>query len=157
VSLPCRTRKPLNLPARAFNADGLAVLMLTGGRYGGDWAMGFAPMDAPGDICGELRTEAGDRKGVLLSDPGYPGRAAETAFIWLLAQAREHGWRLVAWECMNSVYSPPEAAYFVAARAIVANESFTPAEGVTYADEQTLDAAMGYVPVPGTGDSESGD
>lgn len=146
MPLPCHTRKPLKIPASAFNDDGLAVLMLTGGRYGGDWVMGLTPMDTPGDICGELSTEAGDRKSVLLSDPAYPDRATETAFIWLLTQAKEYGCRLVAWESMNHQYKPPEALYFVAARAIVANEAFVPAEGATYADEMTLDAAMGYTP-----------
>lgn len=144
MPLPIADAQPLDIPAGAFNDDGLAVIMIPGGRYGGDWSINFM---GPADVkCGSLFTSVDERrKRALQSDPGYPDRAIETAFIWLVGQAREHGWRVVAWECFNSRYGEDERPFFCLARAIVASEKFTPAPGVTYADEQTLDAAMGYV------------
>jgi hypothetical protein len=144
MPLPYDTTTDLQIPAGAFNNDGLAVLLLQGGRYGGDWTV-VASGGPERDTWGEFCTSIDDRrKRALLTDPGYPDRAAETAFIWLMDQAKRQGLRVVGWECMNSHYGPGEAPYFCAAQAIVANESFVPAEGVIYADGQTLDAVMGY-------------
>lgn len=144
MPLPVSRQDPLDIPGSAFNADGLAVIMVPGGRYGGDWSVSFrGPADAE---YGSLFTSVDDRrKQALESDPGYPDRAIETAFIWLAGQAREHGWRVVGWECFNSQYGEAERPYFCLARAIVASEKFTPAPGVTYADEAGLDVAL----VPG--------
>jgi len=142
MPLPYETRKPLNLPATSFSGDGLAVLQVQGGRYGGDWVISVTDGQ---DSFGELEAHAPPgRKAELMRDPGYPDRAIETAFIWLLAQAQERGWRVVYWECLNGQYGPREVAYFCTARVIIANERFAPQPGVKYADEQTLDAVMGY-------------
>ena len=143
MQLPVSGAEPLSIPESAFNDNGLAVIMVPGGRYGGDWSVNFmGPDDAK---LGSIFTSVDERsKQALLSDPGYPDRAIETAFIWLTGQAREHGWRVVSWECFNSQYAEAERPFFCLARAIVASETFTPAPGVTYADEMTLDEVMGY-------------
>jgi hypothetical protein len=143
MPLPVASAEALSIPETAFNADGLAVLAIPGGRYGGDWSISFMA----GDVnCGSLSTSVDDRrKRELQSDPGYPDRAIETAFIWLIGQTREQGLRVVGWECFNSRYAEAERQFFCLARAIVAGKAFIPAPGVTYADEMTLDAAMGYV------------
>ena len=143
MPLPVASAEALDIPESAFDGNGLAVLMIPGGRYGGDWTVSVMA----GDInCGSLSTTAPERsKRELLSDPGYPDRAIETAFIWLISETRKQSLRVVSWECLNSQHSPAECPYFCLARAIVASEAFTPAPGVTYADEQTLDAVMGYV------------
>ena len=142
MPLPVASAEALDIPESAFDGNGLAVLMIPGGRYGGDWTVSVMA----GDInCGSLSTTAPERsKRELLSDPGYPDRAIETAFIWLISETRKQSLRVVSWECLNSQHSPAECPYFCLARAIVASETFTPAPGVTYADEMTLDEVMGY-------------
>jgi hypothetical protein len=134
MALPIADATPLNIPGTAFNDDGLAVLAIPGGRYGGDWSIGVMA----GDVnCGKIFTSVEDhRKQALQHDPGYPDLAIETAFTWLAGQAREHGWRLVSWESFNNRYGPGERPYFCLAQAIVANETFTPKPGVTYADNR---------------------
>ena len=156
MPLPVASAEPLNIPEAAFDANGLAVLMIPGGRYGGDWSITFS---GPGHVnCGTLLTAVDERrKQELLTDPGYPDRAIETAFTWLAGETRKQGLRVVGFECLNSQHSPAERPYFCLARAIVASKAFIPEPGVTYADEKTLDAAMGYVPaLEGLETKESG-
>jgi len=144
MPLPISSSEDLHIPDSQFNEHGLAVLMIPGGRYGGDWSISFVgPDDAK---IGSIFTSAPERsKQELQSDRAYPDRAIETAFIWLVGQAREQAMRVVAWECFNSQYAEAERPYFCLARAIVASKAFIPAPGATYADEMTLDEAMGYV------------
>ena len=136
MPLPIVSAEALSIPPSAFNSDGLAVLMVPGGRYGGDWDVSFiGPDDAE---LGSISTAApAGSKQALQSDPGYPDRAIETAFAWLVGQAREQGLRVVGWENFNAQYAAAERPYFCLARAVVASRAFVPAPGVTYADEQT--------------------
>jgi hypothetical protein len=144
VPLPVSSSEPLSIPATEFNEHGLAVIFLSGGRYGGDWAFN-ATVPGGDRSLGEFETSVDDRrKQALQNDPGYPDRAIETAFIWLTGEVRKHGWRVVGFECLNDQYGPAERPYFCLARAIVADSTFKPSPGVTYADEMTLDAVMGY-------------
>lgn len=146
MPLPISSSEDLSIPDSQFNEHGLAVIMLSGGRYGGDWVIG-ASASADGGVLGvlgELRTEAGSSKATLERDPRYPYLAIETAFIWLVGEAHRHGWRVVGFECLNDQYGEAERPYFCLARAVVASEKFEPAPAATYADEMTLDAVMGY-------------
>lgn len=147
MPLPVSSSEPLSIPAAEFNEHGLAVIMLSGGRYGGDWAIG-ASTNADGEKLGELRTEAGSSRRELEHDPRYPYLAIETAFAWLTGEVQRHGWRVVAFDCLNDQYGEAERPYFCLAQAIVASGQFKPSPGVTYADEMTLDAVMGYGTVP---------
>ena len=143
MPLQVRSAEVLDIPETAFNEHGLAVLMLPGGRYGGDWSISYMAGDAK---CGSLFTSVDDRrKRELEKDPGYPDRAIETEFIWLTGAAQEQGLRVVGFECLNSQYGEAERPFFCLARVVVASKAFVPSPGVTYADEQTLDAVMGYV------------
>jgi len=145
MPLPISSSEDLSIPAAEFNEHGLAVIMLSGGRYGGDWVIGASASADGGElgVLGEVRTSVDDRrKRALENDPGYPDRAIETAFIWLMGEAPKHGWRVVGFECLNDQYGPAERPYFCLARAIIASERFEPAPGVTYSDEMTLDAVM---------------
>jgi hypothetical protein len=148
MPLPIAASEDLAVPASMFNGDGLAVLILQGGRYGGDWVIRPVAADGAGSPAGEFTTSAGSERTMqaLLTDPRYPDRAIETAFIWLTGEAKRQGLRVVAFECLNSQYGAGERPYFCAARAVIAGRSFKPAAGVMYDDEQTLDAVMGYVP-----------
>jgi hypothetical protein len=141
VPLPVSSSNPLAVPADQFNADGLAVVFLSGGRYGGDWIVA-ASTGADGPRLGAFTTEAGAALAQLKDDPAYPDRAIETAFIWLRGQSARLGWRVVGFECLNNQHGPRERPYFALARAVIANEAFTPAPGVIYADAMTLDEVM---------------
>jgi hypothetical protein len=143
MPLPVGSSEPLSIPATEFNEHGLAVIMLSGGRYGGDWVIG-ASVSADGPVLGEIRTEAGSSRPTLEPDPRYPYLAIETAFAWLRGEAGRLGLRVVGFECLNDQYGPAERPYFCLAQAIVASGEFIPAPGAVYADEMTLDAVMGY-------------
>lgn len=142
MPLPVSSNEDLSIPASEFNEHGLAVIMLSGGWYGGDWVIGASAEDA--GRLGGFETDAGSSKPELQRDPRYPYLAIETAFIWLMGEAPKHGWRVVGFECFNDRYGEAERPYFCLARAVVASEQFRPSPGVTYADEMTLEAVMGY-------------
>lgn len=142
MPLPIASSDDLHIPEAMYNGDGLAVLIMQGGRYGGDWVIQPVNPDGPDQPAGEFRTSVDDRsRQHLQGDPGYPDRAIETAFIWLIGETIRQGLRVVMFECLNSEIGEAERPYFCAARAVIASQSFEPAPGVTYADEQTLDAA----------------
>ena len=142
MPLPISSSEDLSIPATEFNEHGLAVIMLSGGRYGGDWMIGAGAEDA--GKLGELGTDAGPSRAELERDPRYPYLAIETAFAWLRGEADRLGLRVVAFDCLNDRYGEAERPYFCLARAVVANASFAPRAGIAYADEMTLDAVMGY-------------
>jgi hypothetical protein len=143
MPLSIASSEDLHISVSHFNEHGLAVLMLAGGRYGGDWTVRANSRD---NTVGEFRTAVDDRrKQALLKDSGYPDRAIESAFIWLMEQAKRQDLRVVSFENLNGKYAEAERPFFCLAQAVVANEIFKPAPGVTYADEMTLDAVMGYV------------
>jgi hypothetical protein len=143
MPLPVSSSEPLSIPDSEFNEHGLAVIMLSGGRYGGDWVIG-ASTNEVSEVLGEVRTEAGASRRELERDPRYPYLAIESAFAWLRGEARKRGWRVVGFECFNDQYREEDRPYFCLARALVANASFVPRPGIAYADEMTLDAVMGY-------------
>jgi hypothetical protein len=147
VPLPVSSSNPLAVPADQFNADGLAVVFLSGGRYDGDWIVA-ASTAADGPQLGGFTTEAGAALTELKNDPAYPDRAIETAFIWLHSQSARLGWRVVGFECLNDQYEPGERPYFALARAVIASGAFTPAPGVIYADAMTLDEVMAGMATP---------
>lgn len=143
MPLPMSSSEDLQISESEFDANGLAVIMLAGGRYGGDWVV-RASTSADGEALGEFRTASGSSKAELQRDPAYPYLAVETAFIWLMGQAPKREWRVVHFECLNHRYDKAERPFFCLAQAIIANRAFTPAPGVTYADQLSLDAVMGY-------------
>ena len=143
MPLPVSSSENLSIPPDQFNADGLAVIFLSGARYGGDWTV-TTSVSADGPVLGGFNTGAGASRPALKGDPRYPYLAIETAFIWLRGETARLGWRVVGFECLNDQYGERERPYFCLARAIIAGERFTPAPGVAYADERTLDAVMGY-------------
>ena len=126
-------REDLALDDTAFNDDGLAALLVSGSRYGGDWQMA-ASTCAGNSPCGSFWTA---RPGsVSPDDPGYPDHAVAAAFAWLAGQARDRGWRVLLWENLNDAYAPAERPYFTLARAVLGSERFVPQPGVQYADEE---------------------
>ena len=123
----------LELDDTAFNDDGLAGLLVSGSRRGGDWQMAAASA-AGNSPCGSFWTA---RPGsVSPDDPGYPDHAVAAAYAWLAGQARDRGWRVLLWENLNDAYRPAERPYFALARAVLGSERFVPLPGVQYADEE---------------------
>lgn len=110
MPLPVSSTEPLSIPAGQFNEHGLAVIFLSGGRYGGDWVISVSASADGGElgVLGEVRTEAGSARPALEPDPSYPYLAIETAFAWLRGEAEEKGWRVVGFECLNDRYGPGE-------------------------------------------------
>ena len=132
MTLTAIPEEDLTLADTAFNDDGLAVLFVSGGRYGGDWKM-TASLSAGGGSCGSFWTA---RPGPVSEDnPQYPDMAVTAAFSWLAAQARAREWRVLSWENLNSKYGPAERPYFALARAVLGSKRFTPLPGALYADE----------------------
>ena len=126
-------REDLALDDTAFNDDGLAALLVSGSRYGGDWQMAASAGNGNGS-CGSFWTA---RPGsVSPDDPQYPDMAVTAAYAWLAGQARDRGWRVLLWENLNGAYSPAERPRLALARAIIGSERFVPLPGVQYADEE---------------------
>jgi hypothetical protein len=84
VPLPVSSSNPLAVPADQFNADGLAVVFLSGGRYDGDWIVA-ASTAADGPQLGGFTTEAGAALTELKNDPAYP-RPGDRDRVHLAAQ-----------------------------------------------------------------------
>lgn len=140
MPLEYETTKPLTI--NSYNENGLAVLAVQGGRYGGTWAISAVPVGGA-QPAGEIRTFLDqERHPDLTNDPRYPNLAIESAFIWLRDQTANQGLRLVYFECLNHRHSAGEAPYFCAAQAVIAGPAFRPQPGVEYADTWTLDHAM---------------
>lgn len=134
MPLPYEVHEALQVSTSSFNDDGLAVLMVHGGRYGGDWEIN-ARLSSD-DPSREPRGSIGTSRGrTSTKDERYPDLALDSAFVWLNDEAKKRGWRLVHWESLNDNFPSDQKPYFVLARALLANERFVPAEGVIYADE----------------------
>jgi hypothetical protein len=143
------TITPLEIPNAAFNADGLAVLLLRGTRETGTWVI---QAGAGGEVgLGQLQTFIPEQGG-FLDDPHYPDLAVETAFVWLNEQARRQGWRVVSWECLNAYYDPEQRPFYCAARAVVVNRTFIPVQ-----NEQTLETLELIMGGPASTTSGAGD
>lgn len=140
MPLPFTQETALSVPDDVFNQDGLAVATVRGGRYSGHWNLSIA---APESVAGGIFTSS-PRAHFLATDPFYPTLALETVFIWLRQETVRLGLRLIHFESLNDRYGPQERPFFCAARVIFASHTFVPWPGATYADEVTLDEAMGY-------------
>ena len=133
MPLPYTVTEPLNVPTAAFNSDGIAVLRVGGGRYGGDWVIDA--LDGGQAVWGSIETCYDLGRDDLTKDARYPDLALDSAFVWLNGEAKKRGWRLIFWESLNSGIPQDEKPYFTVARAMLASEHFVPMDGVTYADE----------------------
>lgn len=110
MPLAYEVRKTLNIPQTAFGDD-IAVVLVTGGRYGGSWVLRAFPMQdgKPGDAVGEIMTDPDER----------PSMAVDTALIWVNDACVKAGWNLAAHQDRNYEYAPEEAPYFAAALFVI--------------------------------------
>jgi hypothetical protein len=113
TSLGYKVTTRLNIPADAFD-NGMAVLLVTGGSYGGAWVMNALPVDADGvrnRPCGSIETDPAERQ---------PGRALTAVRAWLEDYCEGTPFSLLHFESMNHTYGPDEAPFFSSAKAIIA-------------------------------------
>jgi hypothetical protein len=103
--------EPLVIPDDAYNADGIAAIIVTGGRYGGCWSLSALPAGGPqqGQPVGEIFTEKDER----------PSMAVDTAVVWVNEACVLAGVKLAHFESLNYKYGPDEAPYFASAMFLV--------------------------------------
>lgn len=104
---------PLSIPADCFSPQGLAVLLVTGGSYGGCWVMNALPIDMnnePGDPCGTIETA---------DAPRQPDRALSAARAWFEDYCTNTPFMLVRFQSINQRYGPDEAPFFSSAQVAV--------------------------------------
>lgn len=106
---------PLDIPASCFSDQGVAVLLVTGGSYGGQWVLNALAMNLDGSVsdqpCGSIMTGEAPRN---------PERALTAARAWCEAYCEGTPFSLAVFESLNHTYSPGEAPFFASARVAVA-------------------------------------
>jgi hypothetical protein len=109
------TEQPLDLPATAYNDNGIAVVVLAGSRYAGEWKVN-ACIGAGDDatVIGSLGTGK-----TTVTD------AVVTASLaWIAGECERLGLKVVHTENDNHRYGPAERPYFTCARALVVDKDW---------------------------------
>jgi hypothetical protein len=106
---------PLAIPASCFSDKGIAVLLVTGGSYGGQWVLNALPMNMDGTVsdqpCGTITTAEAPRD---------PERALTAARAWFEAHCEGTPFALIDLKSLNHMYGPNEAPFMASGQAIVA-------------------------------------
>lgn len=101
------TTQPINLPDDVYNADGVAVLIAQGARYGGHWVItlidGSHPPVADEPILGEIETVPHDS----------PDMAFDTTLVWVNDYAARTGVKLAHAENLSGQYPPDQRPFFM--------------------------------------------
>ncbi len=106
------TREPLVIPDEGWNDDGQLLLLVQGGRYGGQWLMSAAPLDlehGPGDEVGAIWTALDYR----------PAMAVDTAVVWVNDACARAGHSVLAVMNLNHLYDADSAPYFAAVQFVI--------------------------------------
>ena len=109
MPLAYSVRRPLDIPAEAYNRDDIATIVVTGGSYGGRWilnALSTHEGSDPTKSLGEIET---------VEAPDQPDQAVDTAVVWVNDFCVKNGVKLAHFENKNSEYGPDEAPFFAAA------------------------------------------
>ncbi|HWU05566.1 MAG TPA: hypothetical protein VN520_04045 [Streptomyces sp.] len=136
--------KPLTVPDHEFNENHIAVLLVIGNRYGGQWEINLlSQREHPTEAAalGTIETFYDHQREDLTDSPRYTQLGLDTALIWLLAEAKERNWRLLVWESVNDQVPEDARKFTIGARVALGGEQFVPAPGATYADEILTGAA----------------
>ncbi len=112
VSLDYAVTRELDLPDAAYNADGIATLVLTGASYGGMWMMSAIVLgdDEP---SGSIETAEAPRR---------PDLALDAAEDWVGRECARLGVALRLCVSKNDQYGPDEAPFFSTGLALVDRE-----------------------------------
>lgn len=130
--------EPLTVPVNEFNENHIAVLLVVGNRYGGQWKIDvLSQRERSGEAAALGTIEAfHDHQRVNLTDsPRYPQLGLDTALIWLLTEAKDKGWRLLTWEDVSDQVPEDARKFTIGARVALGSDQFVPAPAAVYADE----------------------
>lgn len=128
----------LTIPAAEFNENHIAVLLVVGNRYGGQWKINLlSQREHPNEAValGTIETFYDHQRDDLTDSPRYPQLGLDTALIWLLAETKEKGWRLLTWKDVNDQVPEDAKKFTIGAQVLLGSDQFVPAPGVEYADE----------------------
>lgn len=110
------TDTPLTVPAHAFNADGVASLILTGASYGGGyWTINAC--HGPGDnptIIGTVET----------NQTTDPEEAAAAALAWVKDECAHVGLKVAHYVNHSDRYGPAERPYFTTAQVLIVDKDW---------------------------------
>ncbi|MEU7031868.1 hypothetical protein AB0A60_34875 [Streptomyces sp. NPDC046275] len=130
--------EPLTIPAAEFNENHIAVLLVVGNRYGGQWKIDLlSQREHPNEAValGTIETFYDHQRDDLTDSPRYPQLGLDTALVWLLAETKEKGWRLLIWEDMSDQVPEEARRFTIGARVALGGDQFVPAPAAVYADE----------------------
>ncbi|WP_274036671.1 hypothetical protein [Streptomyces sp. MMBL 11-1] len=130
--------EPLRVPDAEFDENHIAVLLVVGNRYGGQWKVDvLSQRERPGEVAvlGTIEAFHDHQRDDLTDSPRYPQLGLDTALIWLLAEAKEKGWRLLSWENVSDQVPEDARKFTIGARVALGGDQFVPAPAVVYADE----------------------
>ncbi|MFF3730847.1 hypothetical protein ACFYXM_11125 [Streptomyces sp. NPDC002476] len=136
--------KPLTVPDSEFNENHIAVLLVIGNCYGGQWTINLlSQREHPDEATplGTIETFYDHQREDLTDSPRYAQLGLDTALVWLLAEAKRRNWRLLVWESVNDQVPEDARKFTIGARVALGGEQFVPAPGAKYADEVLTGAA----------------
>ena len=109
MTLDYETVQDLAIPDTAYNADGIATLVLTGGSYGGMWVMNAIVLGEE-EPSGSIETAEAPRR---------PDLALDAAEDWVGRECARLGVALRLCVSKNDQYGPGEAPFFTTGLALV--------------------------------------
>lgn len=109
MPLAYETRRSLTFPDRIFSADDIAVIVVTGARYGGQWSLSALVVQEGGPSDDSKLGE------IFTAENPDPQQAVDTAYVWVNDACVSGDVKLAHFENKNSTYGPDEAPYFASA------------------------------------------
>jgi hypothetical protein len=106
MTLDYQVTEPLTIPDAAFSANDIATLVVTGGSYGGMWALNAISTHTSPDqatAIGSIQTD---------DAPQRPDLAVEAAEAWMREECERLGFKLAHVANQNHVYPPDQAPFF---------------------------------------------
>lgn len=109
------TDQPLaQLPTARFNEDGIAVLILTGSRYGGEWSLGLLGPDDQDNPIASVRTDKTEDPDVALL----------AGIAWVREQAATIGLKVAHAASQNHRYPADQRPFFATAQVVLVDKDW---------------------------------
>lgn len=107
MTLPYEVTQALSIPGEAYDGEGNATIVVTGGSYGeGTWVLTAISVHLPpeeAEAIGAIETDEAPRR---------PDRALEAAHDWVRKHCAETGLSLQEFKDLNSTYDSDAAPFF---------------------------------------------